>query len=85
MPGKDRSTLLPTEPHPLALEAYNYISGIGLTTLYTHLEALSSCAIEGNRMAEICAETLRRILYNEPVSDRYIMGLYVYFKMKGDQ
>lgn len=41
-------------------------------------EALSSCAIEGNRMAEICGETLRRMLRGEPVSDRYLMGLALF-------
>jgi hypothetical protein len=67
----------------MALNAYEYISGIGLTTLYNHFEALSSCAIENNRLAEVCAETLRRILHNELVSDRYVMGLCLYF-MQGE-
>ena len=38
-------------------------------------EAFSSCAIEGNRLAEVCSETLRRLLIGEPVSDRYVLGL----------
>jgi hypothetical protein len=40
-----------------------------------YLESYSSCAIEGNRLAEICAETLDRLIHGQPVSDRYILGL----------
>ena len=34
-----------------------------------------SLALEGNRLAEMCSETLRRLLAKEPVSDRYLLGL----------
>ena len=46
-----------------------------LPVLVIQLEAFSSCAIEGNRLAEICSETLDRLLKSEPVSDRYLLGL----------
>jgi hypothetical protein len=39
------------------------------------MESFSSCAIDGNRFAEVCGETLRRVMSGEPVSDRYILGL----------
>lgn len=39
------------------------------------MESFSSCAIDGNRFAEVCGETLRRVMNHEPVSDRYILGL----------
>ncbi len=37
--------------------------------------SFASDAIEGNRLAEICGETLRRVIAGEPVSDRYLLGL----------
>lgn len=40
-----------------------------------YYDAFASCAIEGNRTAEICHETMRRLLNGEPVSDRYALGL----------
>jgi hypothetical protein len=76
----ERGTLLPTEPHPIAQDAMGFISSLGLTELFKVLDAMSSCAIEGNRMAEVCAETLRRVLAREPVSDRYLLGLAWYLR-----
>ena len=67
------------EPHPMAHEALRYVRSFGPMILLQHQEALASCAIEGNRLAEICGETLRRVLHGEPVSDRYILGLAFYF------
>jgi hypothetical protein len=52
-----------------------YVQGIPESQLYTALEALSSCAIGGNRLAEICSATLNRILRGEGVGERYILGL----------
>ena len=71
-------TLALTEPHPGARIALDFIRTFTLPELFLHQEALASCAIEGNRTAEICLETLRRLLYKEPVSDRYLMGLAWY-------
>jgi len=34
-----------------------------------------SCAIESNRLAEVCSGTLHRLMTQQPVSDRYILGL----------
>ena len=72
---EDRSTLRFDEPHPMSFRALEYLSAMPIDKLYLHLESLSSCAIEGNRMAEVCAGTLKRLLHKEPVSDRYLLGL----------
>lgn len=71
----DRETLKPKEPHPASASAINYIKSINIDRLFQYLESFSSCAIENNRLAEICYGTLNRILNNEPVSDRYLLGL----------
>jgi hypothetical protein len=42
------------------------------------MEPLASSALSGNRMAEIVHETLRRVYYGEPVSDRYLMGAMIF-------
>ena len=65
-------TLDENEPHPAAAGALTYIQE---HASITDLEAFASAAISGNRLAEICHETLRRILHGEPVSDRYVLGL----------
>jgi hypothetical protein len=78
---EERGTLKIGEPHPSVEFAKEII--------FKHLahqphiqEALSSCAIGGNRFAEICGETLRRLLNHEPVSDRYLMGLALFLQEK---
>lgn len=65
--------LRPTEPHPALFSAIEYLG----TKLYDPLieEAFASCAIESNRLAEICLETIRRMKNKEIVSDRYLLGL----------
>lgn len=60
------------EKHPATEYARTYLLN---KSLHQYIEPFASCAIEGNRLAEICGETLRRILDKEPVSDRYLMGL----------
>ena len=70
-----QGTLRPTEPHPAVFGARDYISRIPTATLFQFQEAFATCAIEGNRLGEICGETLRRLLSGEPVSDRYLLGL----------
>lgn len=70
----EAGTLPEGVPHPAAEIARRYIMESGADLLMIQ-ESLASCAIEGNRMAEICSETLRRVINKEPVSDRYFMGL----------
>ena len=68
-------TLKPTEPHPAARLALEFIKTIPYTDLVLYQEAFATNAIEGNRLAEICLGTLNRLLHSEPVSDRYLLGL----------
>ena len=63
------------EPHPAAQSAKEYIASQGLESLMMWQESFSSCAIEGNRLGEICSETLARLMKCLPVSDRYVLGL----------
>jgi hypothetical protein len=68
-------TLRIGEPHPSAIHALRYVIGLGYVRQSTLMESFSSCAIDGIRSAEVCGETLRRVMHSEPVSDRYILGL----------
>lgn len=64
-----------SEPHPAAIHAAMWVKMLPLAEQMKCAEAFSSTAIEGNRLGEVCAETFRRLLAGEPVSDRYILGL----------
>ena len=75
MSNDTRHTLAPSEPHPAAYSALQYVRGIPIDELYVWQEAFASCGIENNRLGQICGETLRRVLNGEGVSDRYILGL----------
>lgn len=68
-------TLNAGEYHPAAKSAAAWIRAHGVSDLMLWQEALASCALAGNREAELCSETLRRFMHGEPVSDRYILGL----------
>lgn len=68
-------TLRGGEPHPAAHSALEYVATLPFEQQMALQESFSSCAIEGNRFAEVCSETLRRVMCREPVSDRYILGL----------
>lgn len=71
----DPGTLNAGEYHPAANSAAAWIRSRSVADLMMWQEAFASCAIDGNRLADICGETLRRFLAGEPVSDRYIIGL----------
>lgn len=68
-------TLKDGEAHPSAFAALEWLKLLPMFELIKWQSAFSSCAISGNRLAEICSETLRRLMDGEPVSDRYILGL----------
>lgn len=68
-------TLNDREPHPAAYSAKARIAAMPVEDLNRWLESFSSCAIENNRLSEVCGETLRRLMNGEPVSDRYLLGL----------
>lgn len=63
------------EPHPAARFAAMYLRHLGPEDLVAWHEAFASNAVENNRLAEVCAETMRRFLTGEPVSDRYLLGM----------
>lgn len=67
--------LAATEPHPAAFSAKAWLASLPPTQLLHWQEAFASSALSGNRMGEICGETLRRLLAGKPVSDRYMLGL----------
>ena len=72
-------TLNEMEPHPAAHEAkawlLNIVAEENGVKIMRYQEAFASTALSGSRLAEICSETLRRLLNAEPVSDRYLLGL----------
>lgn len=70
-----RGTLADREPHPASLGALAWIRAKTPAELSVYQEAFASCAIDGNRLAEICSETLNRLLSGQSVSDRYLLGL----------
>lgn len=73
------------EPHPVSYQAIGYIKSLDLKELVMIKEALASSALEKNRTAEICLETLNRLMENKPVSDRYILGLAFFIKLMQDR
>ncbi len=74
-PEEEPGSLRLGEPHPAAHTAFGYIKGLSASDLLMWEEALASCAISGNRAAEIGLSTLKRILSGQPISDRYLLGL----------
>lgn len=67
-----KGTLKEGESHPMIDYALTVLS-MSLTAEVR--EAIHSLAIEDNRLAQICSETLRRVDNKEPISDRYLFGL----------
>lgn len=71
----NRGELNKGEYHPGADIALSLINKIGRAEFAVWVESFASVAIEGNRMAELCSETMHRLLNGHGVSDRYLMGL----------
>lgn len=71
----DEGFLRPGEYHPAADLAQAYISTLSQQQLAKYFEAFASTALSGNRSAAICLATLNRLMNNESVSDRYLLGL----------
>ena len=83
----DPGTLNIGEVHPMAHDAMQYIKDYLLYNMmdsYKLIESLASTAMSGNRISEVCYETLRRIREGEPVSDRYLLGLAWFIKVWSD-
>ena len=72
-------TIKENEYHPAANSAMayvkNYLRDIGIKGVFRLRESFASSALSGNRLAEICLETLNRICSGDVVSDRYLLGL----------
>jgi hypothetical protein len=72
-------TLAEGEPHPAAENArqwlLDYLRRKPAEEAHMLIESFASCGIEGNRLGEVCSETLQRLLNKKPVSDRYLLGL----------
>jgi hypothetical protein len=71
-------TLALTEPHPAARDALAWVRAYLLKDIakaHLLLESFASVGLSGNRIGEVCGETLRRVMASEPVSDRYLLGL----------
>jgi hypothetical protein len=76
MPEQEKKYALEAdEYHPAAVSAFKHILSLGEPALREWLDIFATGAIEGNRLAAICHETLTRILEHKPISDRYLLGL----------
>lgn len=75
--------LKPGENHPAAHDAMRWIKSHSPADLAMWRESFASCALSGNRGAEICGDTLERILSGLPVGERYVLGLA--WTMRGDE
>lgn len=71
----NNDTLETGEVHPASYEAWDYIKKLDPSRYCIHIEALTSAAMSGNRLAELCMGTIERLKNKEPVSDRYLLGL----------
>lgn len=66
------------EYHPAANSAMKYVMKYlieDVKRVFRLKEAFASSAISGNKLGDICGETLNRIMTGQNVSDRYLLGL----------
>lgn len=68
-------TLEKGEQHPASLEAMQYIFNYSQEDLIRYHSMFKEMAESGNRLGQICAETLRRIFNEEVITDKYVLGL----------
>ena len=74
------------KPVYLSYDALQYVQEYRLTHIKEWcmmIESLSSCAIEGNQMAEELLTTINRIEKGEGVGDRWVLQL-AYYLLKED-
>lgn len=72
---KRDGTLGEKEIHPAAQIAFTYIKRVPVADLFIYLEAFASTALSGNRLSQVCYDTLDRIMNGKPVGERYVLGL----------
>ena len=70
------------ENHPATHAAAEWLRAQSPVDLAMWQEAFASNAIEGNRLAELCGETLRLFLAGQPIGERYLLALA--WTMRGD-
>jgi hypothetical protein len=63
------------ENHPSTESASLYIQEHWLTNIHRLASIQNAMASTHNRTSEICQETLKQLMNNETVSDRYLLGL----------
>lgn len=82
MPNEESGTLAIGEYHPAANSAFAYVKAklMNPHEAFILQESFASCGLSGNRTAELCSETMRRILNGQNVSDRYLLGLAWFMK-----
>ena len=74
----DPSEIKAEEFHPAARSAYRWLKGFMISNqedYHRYCTAMSIAAETGNRQAQICMGTIRRLQRGQPVSDRYLLGL----------
>lgn len=74
----DPSEIGPEEHHPAANAAYRWLKGFMVSNAKVYAEyrdLLAIAAAAGNRQAQICTGTIKRLQAGQPVSDRYLLGL----------
>ena len=84
----ETGTLEIGEIHPMAPSSMKFVKEFLIKDVKRAMmlrEALASAALAGNRLVEVCGETLRRVLEGETVSDRYLLGLAWYLKTYGEK
>ncbi len=68
-------TLHVGEYHPAADSAMKFFKSLSIGERAKIEEAFASTALSGNRLSEICLDTMQRLKHGKPVSDRYLLGL----------
>lgn len=63
------------EIHPVAYSALAWVKEQPIENLLHWQEAFASCSIENDATANVCLETMRRLLAGEPIGAQHILGL----------
>lgn len=68
-------TLNPGEPHPASLSALHWLKSQPKEIINLCVQSFAAASADGNRLGEVCFETMNRMLDGKPVSDRYLLGM----------
>lgn len=75
MTNETNGTLNAGEPHPASLSALYWLRSQPKEVINLCVMSFTAAAGSGNRLGEVCLETMNRIMEGKPVSDRYLLGL----------